>query len=239
MKKIVCLILLMALLMNVSALAEEFTLHSGVTFGMKESEVIACEEKAGFKVAKYTTKYGESYYDELHKKFYDKCISAKGTFVNKEGEILYFFDENGCLYQCMYWWKADSLDDSHYVAVEEGLTTKYGITKYMSALNRPLNIPVDSLTAITEKSAENVRPSSKTMTINYQVPIYSHRIIDNGENNLIVIDHSLIDDSLVFSFGDGTSSRTTEYHEKVIYTRLDAIQEKALRESIAQEFDDL
>lgn len=49
MKKILCLVIsLIVLLSSISALAEEFTIHSGVMFGMSIDEVISAETASGF-----------------------------------------------------------------------------------------------------------------------------------------------------------------------------------------------
>lgn len=50
MKKMFCLVIaLIVMLGSVAALAEEFSLHSGVKFGMTREEVAAAEKANGFK----------------------------------------------------------------------------------------------------------------------------------------------------------------------------------------------
>lgn len=125
MKRIISLVLMIAMLLSVSAFAEEeFTLHSGTKFGMSVDEVVKLEQEAGFDVIESTL--GTSGY-----------LQVKGEIAGHEDAYaLYYFDDNdGPMHRMTY-----RFDDNDYQAMENTLEKKYGATEYSSLTGMSLPI---------------------------------------------------------------------------------------------------
>jgi len=87
MKKIICLMLMIAMLMGISAFADEgFSIHSGVEFGMTRDEVTKAEEEAGFAIS------GGG-----------DMLVVNGTIASiANSSITYYFDEQDKLIRALY-----------------------------------------------------------------------------------------------------------------------------------------
>ena len=121
MKKIISLILMIAMLISVSAFAEEeFSLHNGVKFGMTSEEVAAIEEASGFKYHQYDT-HG----------------TIDGKIAGQEDASIFFYynnspdaydipycEDNG-LYKCTY-----GFSNGSYDTLYDALVSKYGQATY-------------------------------------------------------------------------------------------------------------
>ena len=104
MKKLISILLAMIIAMaSVSALAEEFTLHSGTKFGMSLDEVKSIETSNGYTVENTSLKY--AFYD-TDGKYYSKATNAlqiKGTMAGIENSTLsYYFNDNNELFAAVY-----------------------------------------------------------------------------------------------------------------------------------------
>ena len=105
-----------------SASANEFTLHSGVAFGMTEDEVRTLEKKAGFDLVDYSgvNDYGSN---KISKK-----KEVKGQIAGiSDSTIHYMFDKGGKLTACTYI-LGDMFTDlePNYSTIENALIKKYG-----------------------------------------------------------------------------------------------------------------
>lgn len=110
MKKMLCLVIsLVVILSSVSALAEEFTLHSGVKFGMTREEVTAAEKANGFRTQE------NSSYDTL---------DVEGFIAGYDNsEIMYSFKDNS---MTSVHYHFGQNDDKVFPAVKATLISKYG-----------------------------------------------------------------------------------------------------------------
>lgn len=125
MKRLGCLFLVMILVATTaSALAEQFTLHSGVMFGMTKDEVRQVEKDAGFDVEE--VKMDKMYRRNCQEIHLDKAISVSGQIAGVSGaNIMYHFDEEGQLDSAVYnLGQANSY--GAYTPIRESLIQKYG-----------------------------------------------------------------------------------------------------------------
>lgn len=127
MKKMLCLVIsLIVLLGSVSALAEGFSIHSGVEFGMTMEEVIQKEKDAGFsdveiyEIDDFEIKYCSDEHSPKGVQVYGQIAGADGA------NIVYHFQENGGMDAAIYTLNASSTNKDRYAAVRESLTKKYG-----------------------------------------------------------------------------------------------------------------
>lgn len=110
MKKMLCLVIsLIVLLGSVAALAEEFTLHSGVKFGMTREEVAAAEKANGFK-----TKDNSSY----------DTLDVEGFIAGYDNSDIMYSFKNNSMTSAHYHFGRN--DDKVFPAVKETLISKYG-----------------------------------------------------------------------------------------------------------------
>lgn len=118
MKKTVSILLALLLVLSLctGALADEFTLHSGIVFG--DTLETVKEKEAG----KMTIQDGSK--DKTNKVWFN------GTIAGMEGHVRYDFDEDtGKLIEMLYTFngmpKSDECDDA-YKTLKDGLLRKYG-----------------------------------------------------------------------------------------------------------------
>lgn len=128
-----------------STLACDFSLHSGVTFGMTRDEVIKKEEAAGFQMVKdmaapdkATVSLG-TYIDH----FYDEAqlpdLFSTGTFAGiKDSEIAYWFNDQGQLFRMQYSLNYNGIKKPDRQLILDSLMTKYGEPTYTSEQNTTL-----------------------------------------------------------------------------------------------------
>lgn len=122
-----------------STLACDFSLHSGVTFGMTRDEVIKKEEAAGFQMVKDMLppeKAAVNLYTDIDH-FYDEAqlpdLFASDTFAGiNESEIAYWFNDQGQLFRMQYsldCWETNEQDQTN---IPNSLVAKYGEPTYSS-----------------------------------------------------------------------------------------------------------
>lgn len=209
MKKIISLVLMITMLFTVSAFAEEdFTLHSGVKFGMTLDEVKTCEENAGFTFSEY---FDGSYY-----------IEGKIAGID-EARINYYFVD-GKLIQGIYEFpvasplaRHQSIDESRadYTTISDLLNEKYGITEYCSITNRIYPVPSiinDEMRCSSFGEYDYWKqPEQAWADSNYATEIYEEWLICLPDGSGIYIHHCL--------YGDTNGSETLH---KIYYTIYDA-----------------
>ena len=111
MKRLICIVVSIMLMVSFApAIAEEFTIHSGVQFGMTRDEVIAKEEDNGFNLY--------AFYDDYERdRIYPQFIGFMAGFENTE--ITYYFDDydydtvqdDAALYKARYYFKFQNKDE--------------------------------------------------------------------------------------------------------------------------------
>lgn len=117
MKKMISLVLMVAMLFSVSAFAEaeEFTLHSGTKFGMSVAEVVEIEQNAGFDVRTSTLET-------------DGFLQVKGKIAgHDDASAAYYFTDDDTLYRMYY-----RFSENDFQAMENALEKKYGATEFNS-----------------------------------------------------------------------------------------------------------
>lgn len=110
MKRLVSLLMVFAMMMISTAWAEEFTIHSGVKFGMSVDEVIAAEKANGFS-AKLNDN-GE--------------VSFEGQVAGYKETNVYYQFVNQYLVSARYQFNANRTKDDIFKVVQRTLTEKYG-----------------------------------------------------------------------------------------------------------------
>lgn len=126
MKKILCLLISMIVLLTVgSAFAEAFTLHSGVQFGMTMDEVIQNEKNAGFaKAIKEELHISKSYNCRADHDIISIRISGQIAGV-ANSSITYHFRNDGRLDSAVYI-LGNKSDRKVYTNIRKSLINKYG-----------------------------------------------------------------------------------------------------------------
>jgi len=160
MKKIISLVLMIAMLFSMSAFAEEeFTLHNGLKFGMTKEEVYEAEKAAGVPLTE----------DEL----YD--YTWEGTIAGERNSKLFILINDSGLYKMHY--EFDSLES--YDTLNNGLIEKYGKTTYSSEtgvyLDEPTTDHIDSIPYVFTDTYSNAR--------------YSQWLIPYSDTQSIFIEH--------------------------------------------------
>jgi len=138
MKKIICLVIsLIVVFSSISALAEEFTLHSGVKFGMTMDEV---KEK---ELAK-----GNEFVEEE-----DKLTSKNSiTIINYPSQIVFYFSENA-LEREQY-----RFDETDVSTIVSEYTRVYGTPDCSSVSGEVLVLPDESFVGSMPSAKEVCGP---------------------------------------------------------------------------------
>lgn len=176
MKRTISILVLLTLLICLigSAMADPFTLHSKVIFGMTPDEVSSYEKDAGFTLSDKEIKYGTS-----------KAKLAKiveGTIAGLAGsEIHYYFDKDNNLYSATYW--LGSIFNStraEYESLDAALVKKYGASSdiYLPIVER---IGFESNDYLSEWGLS--RKNSKVY------PQYSSWLIQQDDGSYVAIVH--------------------------------------------------
>lgn len=137
MKKIISLVLIVAMLLIGTAFAEEITLFSNVHMGNTYDEVVNLLAENGYKYPKTdsnSTRMSEAYNDNEIAILRVNTITIAGI---DDSEVVFAFNGDNEAYQCLYTFgtspsgKYSSLTkdeaDSMYLATQTMLTKKYGI----------------------------------------------------------------------------------------------------------------
>lgn len=127
MKRLVSLLIaLIMALTSVSALAEGFSVHSGVEFGMTMDEVIRKEKDAGFSnVEVYELEDKDNKY--CVNKHSSAGVKVCGQIAGFDGAfIVYHFQENGGMDAAIYTLDFNFSGENQYATIRESLAKKYG-----------------------------------------------------------------------------------------------------------------
>lgn len=122
MKRICSIVLIMMLIFTSSAFAEEFTLHSGVIFGMSKEDVASLEQGAGFECEKIEAEETTANPSAV--------IQVKGKIASIENSSIYYaFDADNKLFSASYVLGStvnNDDSDKEYEIIEKALCEKYG-----------------------------------------------------------------------------------------------------------------
>lgn len=214
MKRIANLLLLCIMLLVCSiAVAEEFTLHNGTTFGMSKQEVQQIEAAKGFSLEV------DGYHGYLH---------GTGRIAGIDNTGLTYHFENDALYHMEYSFKASSYADAvdNFTAVENGLTSKYGTTKYSSISGMAFPSFADELPfeGVSIRTATGGRDELRHD--------YTHRLITLSNGKHIFIQHYIWEMRSLNGMSLGVTSHLD-------YILLDEASSTALLAELNQQEDDL
>ena len=212
MKKMLCLVIsLVVLLSTVSALAEEFTIHSGVMFGMTREEVITLETDAGFEVIE-----SEEY------------ITVKGKIASiDKSAIRYYFEENALT---TAWYRLggthsdvgdSTYDPDSFDVVEDALVSKYGEPNFDTQV-------LDSIASEYDIDGLNKYLIGGVYR-DYGVAGWSNWLFPVDEDTYLFIDHHLFSGEL-----KGAGGLSVGYHT-LCYQMMDAAEVESVIQSIADE----
>lgn len=122
-----------------STLACDFSLHSGVTFGMTRDEVIKKEEAAGFQMVKDMLPPEKASVDlcTYIDHFYDEAqlpdLFTSGTFAGiPNSDIAYWFNDQGQLFRMQYSLNCRETKEQDQTNILNSLVAKYGEPTYSS-----------------------------------------------------------------------------------------------------------
>lgn len=163
MKKIISLVLMLAMLLSVSAFAEEeFTLHNGLKFGMTKEEVYETEKAAGVQLTE----------DEIFDYVWKGTIAGQ---INSKLEI----SINGDFGLSTVYYSFDSLES--YDTLNNGLIEKYGKTPYSSEtgvyLDEPTTDHINSLPYVFTDTYSNARYSQWLIPYSNTQSIFIHHYV--------------------------------------------------------------
>ena len=126
MKRVIaCLLSIILMLCFIPALAEDFTLHSGVKFGMNKEEVINAEKNAGF---------ADTESEDMDDMFTHNCsaiheqsgVKVKGQIAGVDDSLIhYHFNKDGVLDSAVYDF-TNHPKGGVYSPIRESLIKKYG-----------------------------------------------------------------------------------------------------------------
>ena len=176
MKKIICVLLVVMMLMGTAFAEEEFTLHNGTKFGMSGDDIVSLESEAGIYLSEDEAPYGKVY-------------EAKTTVAGVHDTALSYMLWNDELYCMTYSFTEDNPDFSfdEYFNIENGLIQKYGETQYSSQ---------------TQQSIPSRMPYKTTKLIDKEVPnyhslgvwkddMYSQRLVPLSDGSYVFIIHQV------------------------------------------------
>ena len=193
MKKIISLVLMVAMLISISAFAEdEFTLHNGTKFGMTVEEVINQEMMNGYTVVKSED------FDGLY---------GEGIIAGRSPSALrFFFDDEAerGMVQCNYVFFTTS--ETNFNNMNDQLIKKYGEPTYTAENDTFCPVPIKYQPYRYGLYAASCPYTYRSLTENtfstsdgsfqyyfaYECPLYSQWLIPQTDGGAILIDHSAV-----------------------------------------------
>ena len=183
MKRFICIVSVFIVCLAVlgTALAEEFSLHSGVTFGMTIDDIKALEESKGFE-----TSQNELWPNEI-------TISGTIAGIERGALINYTVDEQGSLFKAFYFLGNNAAPAaqriSEYETINDALTQKYGASVYNTGNMQIANVPE---TLFGEKTTgfgfcQGVAGG--------EIHTYNQWLLDQDDGSKILIDHFMRDEN--------------------------------------------
>lgn len=242
MKKVVGIILLFAVMISSSALAEEFSLHNDTRFGMTIEEVINQEKAKGFGL-KQSTKFDGLY--------------GEGIIAGRSPSALrFFFDNEGDrgMVQCNYVFLTTS--ESNFNNMNNQLVEKYGDPTYTYENNTFYPVPIKyqahklglldascpyTYRSLTENTFSTATNGGFQYFFVYACPLYSQWVIPQTDGSAILIDHSAV---LEYSQGYYNNERMsnldqTSTYETITYSLLSKEQVDLIQMNANKISDDL
>lgn len=175
MKKTISILVLLTLLTCLigNAIAEAFTLHSKVIFGMTPDEVASCEKEAGFTLSDQNIEYGTPK-AKLAKK-------VEGTIAGIDNsEIHYYFDNDKKLYSATYWLGSQlSSTKAEFETIDAALVKKYGASN-------DIYLPIVERIGFESNDYLSLWGLSRKKNV---YPLYSSWLIQQDEDSYIAIVH--------------------------------------------------
>ena len=209
MKKIICVLLVVMMLMGTTFAEEEFTLHNGTKFGMTSEEVVSLEKKNGVSVEndvwfwfwsdnniqmaleKEYDEVNDSLYEEYMKEHEDeltcKRYAAKTTVANIPNASISYDFYNNALFHMRYSFVnyESAFEADEFITIEQGLTNKYGATEYSSTAG----VFMPSMDIYHDERSNEMNPIPATTEGNWERDLYSHRLIPQNDESYVFIDH--------------------------------------------------
>lgn len=182
MKRVICIVSVCIVLLAAlgTASAEEFTLHSGVTFGMTIDDIKALEESKGFE-----TSQNEFRPNEI-------VISGTIAGIERGALIIYTVDEQGRLFKACYFLGNNAAPAaqriSEYETINDALTQKYGASAYNTGNMQIANVPDTLFGEETTgfKFCQGVAGG--------EIYTYNQWLLDQEDGSKILIDHFMRDE---------------------------------------------
>ena len=241
MKKIISCFLIFLFFFSSSALADDFTLHNGVKFGMSAETVLNTERSKGFRM--------------------DSSIYGEGQIAGFDGAVRYEYTDDKVT-KCAYFYYTAS--PSSYSKLSEGLAKKYGppscssvdmsfypVNNTFTLSSATYGIYDAETLPLTCKSLENqIYQTRRTSDRNffymaiYECPLYEQWLIPQEDGSAVLIDHTyLADNTLMMDNKTGKAAFNAEvettYYELIIYSLINAEDVEMLQENINTISDDL
>lgn len=200
MKRIISLMLMIAILLSCCAYAEEvFYLHNGTTFDMSFDEIKETEKNSGVELK-----------EEINAT--SAFLTATDTIAGQPNSRLEYYFSNGKLKEMRYVFVSygKKAQITAFDTIENGLIKKYGETEYSS-------ITGASYPAVEGFSPfDNQRLSGSEQFIRLD---YSQRLIKISDTQYVFIQHYVSE--YRFS-GYGLSGSNSSYTHKLVYEPVDA-----------------
>ena len=226
-KAISMLVIVWVLILSMSALADSFSIHNGISFGLTEKEVGVLEESNGFQLE---TKYIGEWLFGLSKGEVppiDNAIERRFGEVDQKyikgsvagfdnSSIMYFFEEDK-LYSAIYHF-GNTTDSSRYTTLLNTLSEKYGDT--VGENDSYIDFPKPGSTALTVYEAYDGIGAFKCSVIDMAQWVVA---TDDGYVNIILLDFSALGKEEVFL---SYSYMTTEEYDSFISDKMDEENKK-------------
>lgn len=210
MKKIVGMILIIAMFTGITAFADEaiLTLHSGVQFGMTIEEVQQLEEDAGFMLVPRGKLSEGGPVASIPFLTGGYFLWERATLAGFDADVHYAFTDNalwGVSYE--FWTDAHGESNSAYVHVLETLESKYGETEYNEETSKRYNLPAKNGTS--DEFAFNAYSTGVGIAseqnyfygtilgkkdFNAECTKYSQWLVELGDGSVVLIEHYLVEE---------------------------------------------
>ena len=243
MRKVVGIILLFAVMLSSSALAEEFSLHNNTRFGMTMEEVINKERANGYGLVQPED------FDGLY---------GEGVIAGRSPSALRFFFNNEAereMVQCNYVFLKTS--ESNFNNMNNQLVEKYGDPTYTYENDTFCPVPTKyqphkklgllygscpyTYRSITENTFSIPSDDDFQYYFNYACPLYSQWLLLQPDGRAILIDHSAV---VEYRKGYYLNSRSNDLdrtlaYETITYSLLSKEQVELIQANGNRTSDDL
>lgn len=214
-----------------STLACDFSLHSGVTFGMTRDEVIKKEEEAGFQMVKDMAAPDKAavslctFIDHFYNEAQLPDLFSTGTFAGiPNSDIAYWFNDQGQLFRMQYSLNYNGIKEPDRQLILDSLMTKYGEPTYTSEQNTTLPSVVNGFPvtyAGWQRAGRYRTPAYQKLETTAYFSISNEQDItwvlpDEKGSYITVINFSLFNLSITYSAGGISMAQAC----LITYTRL-------------------